>query len=54
MGAEVFDRIANRLAEREGEIAVSHGILVVNLAPGAVLAAARKSARALLRAGNLA
>ena len=41
MGAEVFDRIANRLAEREGEIAVSHGILVVNLAPGAVLAAAR-------------
>ena len=41
MGAEVFDRIANRLSEREGEIAVSHGILVVNLAPGAVLAAVR-------------
>jgi len=41
MGAEVFDRIANRLSDREGEIAVSHGILVVNLAPGAVLAAAR-------------
>jgi NADH-quinone oxidoreductase subunit C len=41
MGAEVFDRIANRLSEREGEVAVSHGILVVNLAPGAVLAAVR-------------
>jgi len=41
MGAEVFDRIANRLSDREGEIAVSHGILVVSLAPGAVLAAAR-------------
>jgi NADH-quinone oxidoreductase subunit C len=41
MGAEVFDRIANRLTAREGETAVSHGILVVNLAPGAVAAAAR-------------
>ena len=40
-GAEVFDRIANRLSDREGEIAVSHGILVANLAPGAVLPAAR-------------
>jgi NADH-quinone oxidoreductase subunit C len=41
MGAEVFDRIANRLKAGEEEAAVSHGILVVNLAPGAVLAAAR-------------
>ncbi len=39
--AEVFDRIASRLSDREGEIADSHGILVVNLAPGAVGAAAR-------------
>jgi len=41
MGAEVFDRIASRLSDREGEIAASHGILVVNLAPGGVPAAAR-------------
>jgi NADH-quinone oxidoreductase subunit C len=40
-GAEVFDRIADRLADWEGEKAVSHGILVVNLAPRAVLEAAR-------------
>ena len=39
--AEVFDRIASRLSDREGEVAVSHGILVANLAPGGVLAAAR-------------
>ncbi|MGE0358760.1 MAG: NADH-quinone oxidoreductase subunit C [Burkholderiales bacterium] len=41
MGAEVFDRIKDRLAAREEEACVSHGILVVNLAPGAVEPAAR-------------
>lgn len=40
-GAGVFDRIAGRLADREGEVAVSNAILVVNLAPGAVAAAVR-------------
>ena len=39
--AEVFDRIASRLAAGEGETAVEHGILVANLAPGAVLDATR-------------
>jgi len=40
--AEVFDRIASRLAAGEGETAVEHGILVANLAPGAVPGAARR------------
>ena len=39
MGAEVFDRIAARLAATS--TTVSHGILVVNLAPGAVADAVR-------------
>jgi len=51
MGAGIFDQVAARLATREGETtsqpqglpasSVSHGVLVVNLAPGAVAAAAR-------------
>jgi NADH-quinone oxidoreductase subunit C len=52
MGAQIFDRVVSRLAMKEEEpsspevptgppAAVSHGILVVNLAPGAVLAAVR-------------
>ena len=41
MGAEVFDRIATRLAKGEGEARVQHGALVVDLAPAAIEAAAR-------------
>jgi NADH-quinone oxidoreductase subunit C len=51
MGAEVFDRVIARLAARQEEesspgparasTAVSHGILVVNLAPAAVEPAVR-------------
>jgi NADH-quinone oxidoreductase subunit C len=50
MGAEVFDRIIDRLATKEEEAtsaplarssAVSHGILVVSLAPSAVTDAVR-------------
>jgi NADH-quinone oxidoreductase subunit C len=37
---EVFDRIRARLGAGEEEIAVSHGILVANLAPSAVAGAA--------------
>jgi len=40
MGAEVFDRIRARLGAEGEENAVSHGVLVVNLAPGAVAGAA--------------
>ncbi len=40
MGAEVFDRVKSRLAAREEEASLVHGILVVNLAPGAVREAA--------------
>ena len=40
-GAEVFDRIRTRLAVKEEEGIVQHGILVVNLAPDAVAAAAQ-------------
>jgi NADH-quinone oxidoreductase subunit C len=41
MGAEVFDRVKSRLAANEGDGCVSHGILVVNLAPSAVADAVR-------------
>jgi len=51
MGAEIFDRVKARLATKEEEgsptgtarssTAVSHGILVVNLAPSAVADAVR-------------
>lgn len=41
MGAEVFDRITAKLATKGEETCVSHAILVVNLAPGAVEGAAR-------------
>jgi NADH-quinone oxidoreductase subunit C len=41
MGAEVFDRVMSRLATKEEEACVSHGVLAVNLAPAAVEPAAR-------------
>ncbi len=41
MGAEVFDRVRSRVATGEEEACVSHGTLVVNLAPAAVRQAAR-------------
>ena len=41
MGAEVFDRITERLAAPEGAAGVSHGVLAASLAPNAVAAAAR-------------
>jgi NADH-quinone oxidoreductase subunit C len=40
-GAEVFDRIATRLAAGQEQARVSHGILAVDLAPGAVAEAVR-------------
>jgi len=41
MGTKVFDRIKARLPAGDGEACVSHGVLVANLAPGAVETAAR-------------
>jgi NADH-quinone oxidoreductase subunit C len=41
MGAEVFDRVKGRLATKGEEARVSHGILVVDLAPDALGAAAK-------------
>ena len=41
LGAEIFDRVTARLATKEEDSRVSHGILVVNLAPSAVADAVR-------------
>ena len=40
MGAEVLDRVKSRLATKEEEACVSHGVLAVDLAPPAVESAA--------------
>ncbi len=41
MGAEILDRVKARLATKEEEPGLRHGILVLDLAPGAVGAAAK-------------